>query len=202
MPFKPEQREYRSVFGGSFGASKEESDAGKYVIEGYATTFDAPYDFYAGWKECIRSTALAGADMSDVILQLNHEGAPLARLRNNSLELSCDEHGLHVRASLNGSACAREQYEAIANGLIDRMSWGFTIADDGIEYDEENRISYITKINKVFDVSIVSLPANEDTEIHARSYLNGVIEKEHQELMLREKESRRRKAAALKLKLL
>lgn len=128
MPFKPEQREYRSVFGGSFGASKNESDAGKYVIEGYATTFDAPYDFYGGWKECIRSTALAGADMSDVILQLNHDGAPLARLRNKSLELKCDEHGLYVRASLSGSAAAREQYEAVANGLIDRMSWGFTIA--------------------------------------------------------------------------
>lgn len=202
MPYKPDQREYRS-FAGVFHAAPETEDRkSAYTVEGYATTFDVPYDFVRDTKECIRSTALAGTDMSDVIFQLNHDGQTLARLKNGTLELTADEHGLFVRADLSGSQAGRDLYEAINNGLIDKMSWGFNIAPDGWEWDEETRTSYITKVEKVFDVSAVSIPADQDTEIHARSYLDGVIEQEHQELVRRENERRQRQAAALKLRLL
>ena len=82
------------------------------------------------------------------------------------------------------------------------MFWlfGFIIAEDGWEWDADTRTSTITKISKVFDVSAVSIPANGGTEIHARSYLDGVIEAEHQELVLRDRDRRRRAAAALELK--
>lgn len=202
MPYKPNQREYRDLYGTFNAIPKKEDGGGAYTVEGYATTFDQPYDLYEDVKECIRSTALDGADMSDVIFQLNHADKPLARLRNGSLELTRDEHGLKVSAYLGGSQEGRNLYESIANGLIDRMSWGFTVPEGGWEYDAETRTSYINKVSKVFDVSAVSLPANEDTEIHARSYLDGVIEAERQELLERDQEQRRRKAAALKLRLL
>lgn len=176
---------------------------GSYIVEGYATTFDTPYDFgEGGTKEQVRSDALVGADMSDVIFQLNHEGQTLARLRNGTMQLKVDAHGLHVRADLSGSAAGRELYEAIKNGLIDKMSWGFTIADGGWEYDAATRTSTITRVQKVYDVSAVSIPADQDTELHARSYLDGVIEREQQELLQRERDRRRRAAAALRLKTL
>ena len=199
MPYKPSQREYRA-FSNTFNIASNENAAG-YIVEGYATTFDEPYDM--GWcDECIKREALLGADMTDVIFQLNHEGQTLARQRTNTLELNIDEHGLFVRADLGGSQKGRELYEAIKNGLIDRMSWGFTIKDDGWEYDENTRTSYITKVDKVFDVSAVSIPANQGTQIHARSYLNGVIEQEQQELLKREQEERQRLAAILELQTL
>lgn len=201
MPYKPDQREYRSFAGNFHAVAETEDRRSAYMVEGYATTFDVPYNFRRA-KECIRSTAMAGADMSDVIFQLNHCGQTLARLKNGTLELTVDERGLFVRADLSGSQAGRDLYEAISNGLIDKMSWGFNVAPDGWEWDEETRTSYITKVEKVFDVSAVSIPADQDTDIHARSYLDGVIEQEHQELVRRENERRQRQAAALKLRLL
>lgn len=207
MPFKPDERQYRSLTG-SLSAMADTSDGSKaYRVEGYATTFDAPYELYKNYEgepvyECIRSTALAGADMSDIIFQLNHEGAPLARLRNGSLTVYVDEHGLGIDARLNGSRQSRDAYEAISSGLIDRMSWGFLIARGGVDYDEETRTFYINKVDKIFDVSAVSFPANEDTAIHsARSYFDGVIEARRRESAhVRDRELRQR--AALKLRLL
>lgn len=185
-------REYRDI-AVTFEAVETEDDQ-DCIVEGYATTFDAPYDFgYDGFKEVIARSALDDADMSDVIFQLNHDGMVFARQRNGSLGLTLDEHGLHVRANLKGCEQGRQLYEGIKNGLIDRMSWGFIVPDGGWEYDSETKTTTITKVSKVFDVSAVSLPANEDTEIHARSYFDGVIEAEEQELLRREKEADRRR---------
>lgn len=198
MPIK-DGREYRAIEMTNFSASEE---ADSYIVEGYATTFDDPYDFgYDGLRECIRSTALDGADMSDVIFQLNHDGVVMARQRNNTLSVMCDDKGLYVRADLKGCQQGRDLYEAIKNGLIDRMSWGFIVDPDGWEYDSQERISYINKVSKVFDVSAVSMPANEHTEIKARSYLDGVIEAEQQELLQRSKDAEMRTRAAEALKL-
>lgn len=199
MPVK-DGREYRTIGGESFRAIDD--GQGSCIVEGYATTFDVPYDFgFDGMKECIDRHALDGADMSDVIFQYDHEGRVLARQRNNTLSVMCDDHGLLVRADLKGSEQGRQLYEEIRNGLVDRMSWAFIVDANGWEYDRQTRTSTIKKISKVFDVSAVSIPANDDTEIHARSYFDGVIEAEQQELLQREKEgeARRRYAAALSM---
>lgn len=202
MPYKTDgSREYRS-FLSDFHAVPE--DGGQpYTVEGYATTFDAPYDFgEGGAKERVLRSALDGADMGDVIFQLNHEGQTLARQRNGSLELSLDDHGLMVRAHLGGSSAGRDLYEAISNGLIDKMSWGFSLEPGGYEWDPETRTSTVTRVRKVFDVSAVSIPADQDTEIHARSYLDGVIEREQQEVLQRRRERDGRERIALALSIL
>lgn len=196
MPYLNDgRREYRT-----FPLSERFDMGDGYIVEGYATTFDVPYAYGDdGMFERIDPAALSRADMSDVIFQLNHEGQTLARLKNGTLQLEVDGHGLHVRADLGGSAGGRDLYEAIKNGLIDKMSWGFTLDEDGWEYDAKTRTSTITRVRKVYDVSAVSLPADEDTEIYARSYLDGVIEAEQRESLSREQERRRRIAVALEL---
>lgn len=179
-----------------------EGESSAYTVEGYATTFDTPYDFgYGGMKERVLKSALAGADMSDVIFQLNHEGIVMARRRNGTLKIDLDDHGMHIRAMIGGVQAGRDLFEAIHNGLIDRMSWGFIIDDDGWEYDPDTRTSTITKVKKVFDVSAVSLPADEDTEIHARSYIDGVIEAEQrrESAQRMEAEERMRLASLLRI---
>lgn len=171
------------------------------IVEGYATTFDVPYDMYGGYKECIKKSALDGADLSDVIFLLNHGGMTLARQRNGSLGVSIDDHGLAVRANLGALPTGREVYQAVKSGLIDKMSWAFTVAEDGWEFDRATKTSYITRIDKVFDVSAVNQPADQDTVISARSYLDGVIEAEKRAVIGEaERLSRKKLLAELKLK--
>ena len=173
-----------------------------YIVEGYATTFDDPYEMGFGTSEVIRSSALDGADMADVIFNLNHEGQPLARLRNGSMALERDAHGLKVRADLGGSQAGRELYEGIVNGLVDRMSWAFTVAEGGWDYDEAIRTAYVNRIERVYDVSAVSIPANEGTEIHARSYLGAVSEMQQRSEAAQDGKSDERARLALALAML
>ncbi len=195
MPFKPGEREYRSFKASNFRALEGEDDKPSYRVRGHYTTFNQEYQLYERTKywpaeyEQIDSHALDDADLSDVIFQLNHDGAPLARQRNNSLTLGTDETGAWCEAYLGGCQAGRDLFESIQNGLIVEMSFGFTLPSD----DEEDRgfttfadeagdyHTTITRIKKVFDVSAVSIPANPNTEIgemRKRSYLFPVIEGE------------------------
>lgn len=175
-------REYRMVMlpDMQFRIAEQEDEEQRYIVEGYATTYDDPYTLYSfdgvDYKEEISRDALAGADMSDVIFLYNHEGMVFARQSNGTLELSSDEKGLHVRADLGSTEASREMFESIKAGLVTQMSWAFTINADA--YDERTHTRTITSVKKVYDVSAVSIPANPATDISARSYFDGVIEEE------------------------
>ena len=184
MAIRPD-REYRTVYlpDMQFRAIEQEDDSEpKYLVEGYATTYDDPYVLYERdgieWKEVISRDALAGADMSDVIFLYNHEGMVFARMTNGTLELSSDDRGLHVRADLGLTEDSRRMFESIKAGLVTQMSWAFTIKDEG--YDEKSHTLTIRSVKKVYDVSAVSIPANPNTGIseQTRRSLDGVIEAE------------------------
>lgn len=170
-------------------AGQEKRIQSDHYVEGLATTFDNPYMLYeydgVKYYETIARDALVGADMSDVIMQYDHRGNVLARLSNNTLGIEPRTDGLFIFADLSKSDAARSLYEEISNGLVTKMSWAFTVAEDA--YNQDTRTRTIQKIKKVYDVSAVSLPANSDTEISARSFVDGVIEKEQQELLERRK---------------
>lgn len=168
-----------------------------FYVEGYATTFNKPYLLYEydgiKYYEVIDRNALAGADMSDVIMQYNHEGKVLARQSNKTLGIEADANGLFTFADLSKSRAAQDLYEEISNGLITKMSWAFTVAKDS--YNKDTHTRTILKIKKVYDVSAVSCPANADTDISARSFFDGVIEAERREALAR-------KAQLLKIKIM
>ena len=189
MPIK-DNREYRSMAMplASNGTNKRFDT--EYYVEGYATTFDKPYLMfeYEGIKyyEVIDRHALDEADMSDVIMQYDHQGKVFARNSNNTLYLNVDDTGLFTAADLSRSQAARQMHEEIDGGLVTKMSWAFTVAES--KYNKDTHTRTLTKIKKVYDVSAVSMPANPDTSISARSYFDGVIEMEKQELLERQKE--------------
>lgn len=162
-------------------------DTDQYV-EGMATTFNDPYLLYENdgikYFEVIDRDALAEADVSDVIMQYNHEGKVLARQSNKTLGIESTEKGLFIFADLSKSRAAKDLYEEIANGLITKMSWAFVVGEDS--YNKDTRTRTITRIKKVYDISAVSYPANNGTEISARSWVDGVIETEKQELLERQ----------------
>lgn len=171
-----DNREYRAA---QMSATENE----EYIVEGYASTFDSYVLFTdedgTAYSERIDAHAFDSADLSDVIFLYNHEGRVFARQRNKTLELNIDEHGLHVRADLSKSADGRELYNEIKSGLIDQMSFAFTVREDS--YDKETHTRNVLSVAKVYDVSAVSIPANDHTNISARSYFDGVIEAERAE---------------------
>lgn len=174
MLVKLGDREYRAMtlmapVGG--GTSKLiESD---HYVQGYATTFNQPYVLFGDYSEQVDRYACDAADVSDVIMQYDHEGRVLARNRNATLVVRPDDHGLLMAADLSKGESARQLYEEIVNGLVDRMSWAFTVEEDSYDYESDTRT--ILRVKKVYDVSAVSLPANDATDISARSFVDGVI---------------------------
>lgn len=165
--------------------SQEKRIDSDYYVEGYATTFNKPYELYefdgVKYYEVIDRHALDGADMSDIIMQYDHSGKVIARKSNNTLIVEPNNDGLFICADLSKSAASKELYEEINNGLVTKMSWAFTVAEDN--YDRDTRTRTISKIKKIYDVSAVSIPANDDTDIKARSFFSGEIEKEKQEML-------------------
>ena len=199
MPFCKD-REYRALV--SFGAEKKDDNEEKsYKVSGYASTFDTYTLFEVDgieYKERIDSHAFDDADISDVIMQYDHTGKVFARTSNGTLAVNVDEHGLKIEADLSTTEASRELYDEIAAGLIIKMSFAFKVAEE--HYDSNSHTRVVDKIAKVYDVSAVSIPANPDTEIFARSsFFDGVIEKERAErLEQTRKENEKRK---LKLRL-
>lgn len=148
------------------------------VVEGYATTFNEPYLLwrdgnYEVWEQ-VDSKAFENTDLSDVVMQYNHEGRVFARNSNGTLTLRVDEHGLHVTALLGGTEIGRQLYEEIKGGYTNKMSFGFTVEEDKREIVEEGDnvrvMRTILNIGKLYDVSAVSIPANDGTAISARTY--------------------------------
>lgn len=171
-------REYRSLM-----LEIVEEDDSEKIVEGYATTFNEPYYLYSFEDERGRHTvreqvdpsAFEETDMSDVIFQYDHQGRVFARLSNGTMSLETDDHGLKVRADLGGTEIGRSLYEEIKGGYTNKMSFGFTVADDDILADGSDYLRTIRKVGKLFDVSAVSYPQNGYTEISARNHCEGVI---------------------------
>ena len=208
-----EKREYRNM-------KIETRDDGeeRMIVSGYASTFGEPY-MLMSWDgvelwEIVDADAFNETDMSDVIMQYDHTGRVFARTRNNTLIVDTDDHGLKIEADLSGTEIGRELFEEIRGGYTDRMSFGFTVRD---EYEEREKldsgvvryIRHIAAINKLYDVSAVSIPANDGTEIGAdattrsiRSFCDGVIAKVQAERLVAEKLELERQRAIVKAKAL
>ena len=142
-----------------------EAEDNKMEIKGYAVVFNSPETYY-GYTEVIAPTAFDEADMTDVVLRYNHNDSyiVLARTRNKSLKLETDSTGLCIDAVLqNDISDHKDIYNAIKTQLIDKQSFGFTVEED--EYDYESDTRTITKIGKLFDVSVVDQPFYNNTDV-------------------------------------
>ena len=162
------------VFAPAAETKRLESD---YYVEGYAARYE-PYVLYdtpdGPIYERFERGCFDGCDMSDIIFQLNHQGSVMARQSNGSLIVAPDDVGLFTAADLGRTEAARRLYEEISTGMITKMSWGFILGD--YTFDKETRTIVHTRVKKIFDVSAVSIPANQNTEINARSWADGVID--------------------------
>lgn len=148
---------------------QEEYDTEKYcgVVEGYAVVFETPatYDY----TEVIDRHALDNTNMNDCVLRYNHseDGFSVARTRNGSLELRIDENGLYIKAYVINTQFGRDLYRMIEEGLVDQMSFAFSVTRD--EWNNETNTRRILEIDKLYDVSAVDQPFYVETSIFART---------------------------------
>lgn len=193
---------------------READDQNRKIAQGYATTFNEPYELfsYDNWEgyrvhfmEQIDPNAFDNTDMADTIMQYNHEGRVFARVSNRTLSLRTDAHGLLVEADLGGTEIGRQLYEEIKGGYTNRMSFGFTVSKDTRteERDDDNKVitilRTITGIKTLWDVSAVSIPANDGTEISARSWCDGVIAELTEEFRKAEEKAKQEKIKRIKV---
>ena len=195
-----ENRQYRSM---SFAMPQQEEKKNKFdsdcYVEGYAAKYEKyelyRCDDYVVYEEFIPG-CFDGCDMSDIIFQFDHCGKVYARKSNNTLTVEPDLIGLFICADLSKTSSARAMYEDIQVGNVTKMSWGFMPDYKSVETVEQGNTITIRhhKIKKIYDVSAVSIPANNDTEIQARNFADGVISK-----MLGEIQKRRNHIKKIKI---
>lgn len=142
-----------------------------YYVEGYATTWQ-PYVLYHDvdgseiYEQILRSS-LDFSDMSDIIFQFDHEGLPMARTGNGTLIVEKDDNGLFVCADLSKTPDARNLYESIKEKMVTQMSWRYRVEEE--DFDINAKTWTTKKVAKIYDVSAVSIPANDHTSIEART---------------------------------
>ena len=154
-------------------------DSEEMIIEGYAAVFNQETDL--GWcKEVIDQKSFEECDMKDCCLNYNHgQSKAIARTRNGSLELIVDSVGLKMRAKLIDTTEGVDIYKSVKAGLLDKMSFAFTVREEQWDYETDTR--RIMNIDKLFDVSIVDIPAYEGTSVFARNKEQYEKEKEQYE---------------------
>jgi hypothetical protein len=161
---------------------------GKMTLEGYAIVFDQETligNEEHGFKEVIDRHALATTQMKDVPMKYNHMDSFLiiARTKNQSLQLSVDEVGLKVHAELLDTHSNQDIYKMVRSGLLDKMSFAFTV--DEQVWNREGKVPKrtVTKIARLYDVSVVDTPAYDSTSIYARSLESMDVELKAMELV-------------------
>lgn len=207
MPQKTD-REYR--------AFEVRADEERKAVKGYATTFNQPYVLYEDGeyqvREIIDENAFDECDLSDVIMQYNHEGRVFARNTNGTLNLTIDKpNGLLIDADLGGTELGGQVYEEIKGGYTDKMSMGFKVDRSADVWTREQidgkviETRQINKIAKLYDVSAVSIPANGNTSIEAvsvRALVDGVIDEIRAERLEAERIALKRKRAEIRARLM
>lgn len=206
MPVKVNEREYRDI--NMDGIELRKQDDGQYIVEGYATKWneyklwdDGEYRMFERFNE----HSFDNTDFTDDIFLLNHEGRVYARTSNKTLTVEVDEIGLKVKAYLGGTEEGRKIFEEIQGGYLTKMSHAFrsnrkTEKRTVMENTTEGRIDIhreIMDVEKHFDVSVVSQPANDATSISARNLCEGVITEVKQERLAIEAQRRKKEQIAI-----
>ena len=198
MPVKTDSREYRRINAAEMETRAEED--GRRIVEGYATTFNQPYELMRTKdmivNEQVDPEAFSETDMSDTIMQYDHEGRVFARVKNGTLRIEPDEHGLKVTANLGGTEIGRQLFEEINGGYTNKMSFGFTVTGEKSQRSKDADgntviLRTITQVGRLYDVSAVSLPANDATEISSRNIGDGLIAEAQKEVLAEEERQRR-----------
>ena len=157
------------------------------IVEGYALKFNKESRNLGGFVETISPSALDGVDLSDVRCFLDHDSSKLlGRTASGTLTLNVDDVGLHFRCVLPNTSVGRDAMELVKRGDLNQCSFGFTVDRDDWSQGQDVMHRSIQKIGSLFEISLVSIPAYDDTDVSvaSRSMENVVNELEKHRLEL------------------
>ena len=144
----------------------------KQTVTGYALVFDVPTCLGRdsdgkAFYELVDRGALAGCDLSNVVMRYNHNDSNLilARTSNGTLTLDIDDTGLKITADIAKTSQGTDIYKLIQRKDIDKMSVAYI--PSAIDYDYQTNTQRVMGISQLIDVSAVDLPAYDDTSIQA-----------------------------------
>lgn len=146
--------------------AREQSDAGEMIVEGYAVVFNSETKLYDGLYEQIDRGAFDGVDFSDVRAFYDHQtGNLLGRTKSDTLSLTIDDTGLKFRLLLPNTQLGRDVYELVQRGDLSQCSFGFYVEDE--RWAEIDGVYHrnVTKISELVEISLVSIPAYDDTSV-------------------------------------
>lgn len=139
-------------------------------IEGYFSVFNSVYEVWDGYTETVDPHAFDETLDGDIRALINHDsGLVLGRTKAGTLELRTDEHGLWGRIKVNpNDQDAVNLYERVKRGDVDQCSFGFQIEEQTTEWGEDDSVHVTLMKVRLYEVSVVTFPAYEDTSVEAR----------------------------------
>ena len=154
---------------GQLDNNQEATD--KKIISGYFIVFDSETELYPGVREEVSPDALVGVDLSDVKALIDHDTAKvLGRTKANTLSLSVDSKGLYGEIIVNESDQeAMNLYSRVQRGDVDQCSFGFEILNEEMIQNSDGTVKFIIKSINLYEVSVVTFPAYQETAVEARS---------------------------------
>ena len=154
---------------GQLDNNQEATD--KKTISGYFIVFDTETELYPGVREEVSPDALVGVDLSDVKALIDHDTAKvLGRTKANTLSLSVDSKGLYGEIIVNESDQeAMNLYSRVQRGDVDQCSFGFEILNEEMIQNSDGTVKFIIKSINLYEVSVVTFPAYQETAVEARS---------------------------------
>ncbi|MBQ2649806.1 MAG: HK97 family phage prohead protease [Achromobacter sp.] len=155
-------------------------------IEGYFSVFNSVYQMWDGATESVDPHAFDNTINDDIRCLINHDsGLVLGRTKAGTLELKIDNYGLWGRVKINpNDQDAVNLYERVKRGDVDQCSFGFEILQEETEWKEDDSIHWTLTEVRLFEVSVVTFPAYEDTSVKAR-------QKDFEELRQKKQEAQR-----------
>lgn len=169
--------------------TEQRNESDELVLVGKPILYDTPTqigkDGFA-YKEVIKRGALDQADLSDTRLLVNHDlkKVPLARTPR-TLTLSLTQAGLEMVAQLPDTEEGKSVYTAVKRGDISGMSFAFKVPEGGDSYDRLTNTRTIHKIDKIYEISVVSFPAYPTTSVEARSVMENLNSSERNDLRIK-----------------
>lgn len=148
--------------------TREEND--EMIIEGYFAVFNSNYDIFPGATESIAPGAFTNTLSGDVRALINHDTTlVIGRTKAGTLELKEDARGLWGRVRINPKdQDAVNAWERTKRGDVDQCSFGFDIVDEETDYREDGSVHWTIKEVKLYEVSLCTFPAYEETAVKAR----------------------------------
>ena len=142
----------------------------KIFIEGYFAVFNKRYEIYEGCAETILPGAFSETLDSDIRALLNHNtDIVLGRNKAGTLTLREDDYGLYGSIEINkADSDAMNLYARVQRGDVTQCSFGFEILEETYESDSDGNVLWKIAKVKLYEVSVVTFPAYEDTIVQAR----------------------------------